>query len=75
MSKQYFAKLNVMARLLDISTQSIYRLIKDRRLREGVHFGRFNENGSMMFYVPEVIAALKPEKARLYIELTEEDKD
>jgi hypothetical protein len=66
MENQYFAKMNVMARLLGVSTQMMYRLIKSGKLKEGKHFSRFTANGCVMFYVPEVIFELKPANARLY---------
>ncbi len=64
MASPYFANLTKVANVLGVSKQTVYRLIRAGKLKEGKHYSRFTDNGSMMFYLPEVIAALKPEQAK-----------
>jgi hypothetical protein len=66
---QVFLKKINMAKKLDISTDQLDRLVQKRILIEQIHFTRFIEGGVPMFFVSEVVEALKPENAKTKIVL------
>ena len=69
MYSQQFCNLEQLAKIIGVSRQTIYRMMKNKTFRENTHFKRFTEGGSLMFYIPVIIKELKPENAPLYVEL------
>lgn len=66
---QYFCRISDLAEICGVSKQTIYRMIEEGVLKEGVHFKPFREDGHPMFYIPKVIETLKPDNAPLYMQV------
>lgn len=52
-----------LSQILDVSVDVIDKMIKERVLIEEVHFTRMRKGGHISFYVPEVIATVKPKRS------------
>jgi len=58
------AKKSTLAKILDISTDQIDRLIRECILIEEQHFTRYRAGGDPMFDVAECLATLRPKLAK-----------
>ena len=57
-------KKKTLALMLDVSVDTIDKLIRERVLVEERHFTRYTQGGDPMFDVAECLAALRPKLAK-----------